>query len=219
MYSIILNVLSFAIIYLLIDILLFNVTSYMALKAINKCKGKINEATVRYGYMIADFNYANDYINKNSSKYKILEDIKSYVNKIVLSYKIFTVFYHDTLKIYDENDAERIISNINKRLEYANKKNVFIYFKIWKINRYIGINLACIFGYRKIIKYIKTYAIDELDFIKDYCTIMSIIIADLKAHDKFTGDYDETISTMNELSNMLYIRQKEYWVPSINDEN
>lgn len=219
MYSIILNVLSFAIIYLLIDILIFNVSSHMALKTINKCKEKINEATVRYEYMIADFNYANDYINKNSNKYKILEDIKSYANKIVLSYKIFTVFYHDTLTIYDENETERIISNINKRLEYANRKNVFIYFKIWKINRDIGLNLACIYTHKRMIKYIQNYAIDELIFIKKYCTIMSIIIADLKAHDEFTGGYYETISTMNELSNMIYIRQKEYWIPSINDEN
>ena len=75
MYSIILNVLSFAIEYLLIDILLFNVTSHMALKAINKCKGKINEANVQYMYMLSDVNYIFDYINKNSNKYKILEDI------------------------------------------------------------------------------------------------------------------------------------------------
>ena len=219
MYSIILNVLSFAIIYLLIDILLFNVTSHMALKAINKCKGKINEATIRYGYMIADFNYLNEYINKNSSKYKILEDIKVYVNKIVSSYKIFSVFYHDTLTIYDENEAERIVGNINKRLEYANRKNVFIYFKIWKINRYIGLNLAYIYAHQIMLRCIKKYAIDELDFIKDYCTIMSIIITDLKAHDKFTCDYDETMKTVKEFSDMIYIRQNEYWVPSINNEN
>ena len=219
MYSIILNVLSFAIIYLLLDILLFNVSSYAALKTINKCKEKFNEATIRYGYIVADFNYVNEYINKNSSKYKILEDIKFYVNRIVLSYKIFSVFYHDTLTSYDEINTEKIISNINKRLEYANRKNTFIYFKIWKINRYVVINLACIYGYRKLIKYIKKYAIDELDFIKDYCTIMSIIIADLKAHDEFTGDYDETMKTMKEFSNVIYIRQKEYWVPSINKEN
>lgn len=219
MYSIILNVLSFAIIYVLIDILLFNVSSRMALKTINKCKEKINEATVRYGYMIADFNYLNDYINKNSSKYKILEDIKFYVNRIVLSYKIFSVFYHDTLTIYDENEAERIIANINKRLEYANMKNVFIYFKIWKINQYVARNLAYIHVYRRITKYIKKYSIDELVFIKKYCMIMSIIIADLKAHDEFTGDYEKTMITVKEFSDMTYIRQKEYWASSINNEN
>ena len=219
MYSIILNVLSFAIIYVLIDILLFNVSSRMALKTINKCKEKINEATVRYGYMIADFNYVNEYINKNSNKYKILEDIKFYVNRIVLSYKIFSVFYHDTITIYDENEAERIIGNINKRLEYANRKNVFIYFKIWNINQYVARNLAYIHVYRRITKYIKKYAIDELIFIGKYCTIMSIIISDLKAHDEFTCDYDETMRTVKEFFDMIYIRQNKYWTPSINNEN
>lgn len=219
MYSIILNVLSFAIIYVLIDILLFNISSRMALKTINKCKEKIDEATVRYGYMIADFNYLNDYINRNSSKYKILEDIKAYVNKIVSSYKIFSVFYHDTLTIYDENEAERIIGNINKRLEYANRKNVFMYFKIWKINRYIGLNLACIYAHQRMLRYIKIYAIDELIFIKNYCDILGIIIADLKAHNEFTGDYEEVMKTVKEFSDMICARQNEYWIPSINNEN
>ena len=48
---------------------------------------------------------------------------------------------------------------------------------------------------------------------------MSIIISDLKAHDEFTCDYDETMRTVKEFFDMIYIRQNKYWTPSINDEN
>ena len=82
--------------------------------------------------------------------------------------------------------------------------------------------LSCMAGCQVIIKgksIVKLSQQEIADLVQLSKVKVNSIIADLKAHDKFTGDYDETISTMNELSNMLYIRQKEYWVPSINDEN
>ena len=114
MYSIILNILSFVIIYILSVIVIFNILAHTSIKYINKCKAKIKETDIKYGYMLAGFNNVNDSVKQRVNTYNIFKAIKPNVNTVIASSKIFIVFYHESIKrIYNETEADRNLNYVN----------------------------------------------------------------------------------------------------------